>query len=49
MLVYACRLHGTPRPVEVAELAWAAPSELASFEVLPADLPLLARLAGEAG
>jgi 8-oxo-dGTP diphosphatase len=48
MLVYACRLEGTPRAVEVAEVAWVAPSALSGYEVLPADVPLIARLAREA-
>ena len=45
MLVYHCRLDGTPRPVEVAELAWVAPRDLLKYELLPADLPLCERLA----
>jgi 8-oxo-dGTP diphosphatase len=48
MLVYTCRLQGTPRAVEVAALAWVPPSELGGYEVLPADVPLIRRLAGEA-
>jgi 8-oxo-dGTP diphosphatase len=47
MLVYRCRLEGEPRPVEVAELAWVAPVDLGNYEVLPADVPLCARLARE--
>src|SRR6266704_1908925 len=38
MLVYRCRLQGTPRPVEVAEVAWVAPVDLPNYEVLPADI-----------
>jgi 8-oxo-dGTP diphosphatase len=49
MLVYVCHLEGTPRAVEVAALAWAAPSELAGYDVLPADVPLIRRLARDAG
>jgi 8-oxo-dGTP diphosphatase len=45
MLVYACRLDGTPRAVEVAACAWVAPRDLARYDVLPADLPLMERLA----
>ena len=45
MLVYACVLTGAPRAVEVAELAWVAPGELARYEVLPADIALCERLA----
>ena len=48
MLVYACVLHGEPRPVEVAQVAWVPPAELARYEVLPADVALVARLAREA-
>jgi 8-oxo-dGTP diphosphatase len=44
MLVYACALDGEPRPIEVAELAWVPPAELARYDVLPADRPLIARL-----
>jgi hypothetical protein len=47
MLVYACRLEGTPRAVEVAELAWVEPARLSSYDVLPADRPLVERLARE--
>lgn len=49
MLVYACRvLRGEPRPVAVAEIAWVTPAELPTLDLLPADLPLARRLAGEA-
>jgi 8-oxo-dGTP diphosphatase len=48
MLVYACTLAGTPRPVEVADLRWVAPAELTRFDVLPADVALVERLAAEA-
>lgn len=49
MLVYACRLTGgTPRPIEVAEIAWVPPERLSEVELLPADLPLARRLAEEA-
>lgn len=45
MLVYACRIvEGTPRAVEVADLAWAVPHDLAAWDILPADRPLVARL-----
>ena len=47
MLVYACTLEGTPRPVEVAALEWVEPERLPSFDVLPADRPLVERLARE--
>jgi 8-oxo-dGTP diphosphatase len=48
MLVYACTLAGTPRPVEVADVRWVPPPELGGFDVLPADVALVARLAAEA-
>jgi 8-oxo-dGTP diphosphatase len=48
MLVYACVLDGEPRPVEVAQLAWVAPPDLLRYEVLPADVALVERLAREA-
>lgn len=50
MLVYACRLapDAIPRPVEVADLAWVACEELpGSWDILPADRPLVARLVEE--
>ena len=47
MLVYACRLEGTPRAIEVAELAFVPPARLGEYAVLPADGPLVARLARE--
>ena len=49
MLVYACRIvDGSPRPVEVADLAWVAAPDLARWDILPADRPLVERLAVEA-
>jgi 8-oxo-dGTP diphosphatase len=48
MLVYACDLVGTPRPVEVAALHWVPPAELLRYPVLPADVALVERLAAEA-
>ncbi len=50
MLVYACRLEAgsLPRPVEVADLAWVATSELpGAWDILPADRPLVERLVRE--
>lgn len=38
---------GEPRPVEAQALAWAAPGDLAAYEMPPADLPLVQRLAAE--
>jgi 8-oxo-dGTP diphosphatase len=48
MLVYSCALVGEPRPVEVAEVRWVAPPDLTGYEVLPADVALVARLASGA-
>lgn len=50
MLVYACRLEAgaIPRAVEVADLVWVASEELPGpWDILPADRPLLERLAAE--
>jgi len=45
MLVYGCRIRaGTPRAVEVADLAWVAPHDLARWDILAADQPLVERL-----
>ena len=35
---------GAPRAVEVADLAWVAPRDLAEWDILPADRPLVERL-----
>jgi 8-oxo-dGTP diphosphatase len=48
MLVYACTLMGAPRPVEVADVRWVPPPALTGFDVLPADVALVERLAAEA-
>jgi 8-oxo-dGTP diphosphatase len=46
MLVYAATIaRGTPRAVEVAEVAWIAAAELPSIDLLPADIPLALALA----
>jgi 8-oxo-dGTP diphosphatase len=48
MLVYPCQLVGAaPRCVQVADLRWCLPTELAALDVLSADTPLVARLAAE--
>jgi 8-oxo-dGTP diphosphatase len=49
MLVYACRITGgtSPRPLEVEDLAWHAPDRLPADIILPADRPLVDRLAAE--
>jgi len=45
MLVYVCRIvDGVPRPVEVADVAWVAAPDLARWDILPADRPLVERL-----
>ena len=49
MMVYRCRLPPgeVPRCVEVADLTWRPPDQLWDLDVLPADAPLIARLAQE--
>jgi 8-oxo-dGTP diphosphatase len=48
MLVYVCRIvDGSPRAVEVADLAWVATCDLARWDILPADRPLVERLGVE--
>jgi 8-oxo-dGTP diphosphatase len=48
MLVYACRIaDGVPRAVEVADLCWVAPDGALDHDILPADRPLVERLAVE--
>jgi len=48
MLVYVCRIvDGSPRAIEVADLAWVAAHDLARWDILPADRPLVERLAAE--
>lgn len=45
MTPFVCRLTPTsppPTPLEHTELTWASWSELSSFDIAPADLPLLA-------
>jgi 8-oxo-dGTP diphosphatase len=46
MLVYACTLTGgTPRAVQVAEVAWVEAARLPALDLLPADYPLAKNLA----
>ena len=48
MLVYVCRIvDGSPRAIEVADLAWVAAHDLARWDILPAVRPLVERLAAE--
>jgi 8-oxo-dGTP diphosphatase len=46
MLVYRCALPPgqVPRCVQVHDLAWCVPAELARYDILPADRPLIDRL-----
>jgi 8-oxo-dGTP diphosphatase len=49
MLVYAATItRGTPRAVEVAEVAWVEAARLPELDLLPADYPLARALAGAA-
>jgi 8-oxo-dGTP diphosphatase len=46
MLVYAATIvGGTPRAVEVAEVAWVEATRISSLDLLPADAPLALALA----
>jgi 8-oxo-dGTP diphosphatase len=45
MLVYSCRIDRPPRPREVADVRWVPPARLKELPILPADLPLIERLA----
>jgi 8-oxo-dGTP diphosphatase len=49
MIVYRCALPegAAPRAVEVRDLAWVTPAALGDYPILPADAPLVARLARE--
>jgi 8-oxo-dGTP diphosphatase len=48
MLVYACTIvDGEPRSIEVHDLAWVPAGELAGWDILPADRPLVERLVAE--
>jgi 8-oxo-dGTP diphosphatase len=50
MMLYECRIvSGEPRAVEVAEVAWVGRQALGRYDILPADLPLVARLQAEPG
>ena len=50
MLVYASRIvAGTPRAIEVAEIAWIEARKLPELDLLPADFPLARRLAAADG
>ncbi len=45
MLVYSCTFDREPVAKEVAQVRWVEPADLPSFPILPADAPLVARLA----
>ena len=46
MLVYATRVvGGTPRAIQVAEVAWVPAAKLPALDLLPADYPLARKLA----
>jgi 8-oxo-dGTP diphosphatase len=45
MLVYSCRLLGDARAVEVAQVHWVERDRLLTYDVLPADVALVERLA----
>jgi len=46
MLVYAATIaRGTPRALEVAEIAWVEAAQLPELDLLPADYPLARALA----
>jgi 8-oxo-dGTP diphosphatase len=49
MVVYRCRFAAgqVPRAVEVAALRWVAPDDAPNHDILPADRPLVERLAAE--
>lgn len=48
MLVYLCSYDREPQAREVAAVRWLTPGELLQLPVLPADIPLVQRLAAEA-
>lgn len=42
MPLYVCRMwRGTPNPLEGQEMAWVKPNDLASYDMPPADVPLI--------
>ncbi len=50
MLVYEASISsGTPRPVQVAEVAWVDAARLPELDLLPADYPLAHALAAGTG
>lgn len=48
VLAYRCRwAHGIVKDLDVTEHRWVLPEQLAAFDFLPADLPLIERLTRE--
>lgn len=48
MLIYVCTIEsGQPTCCEVADLAWVQPDQLAGYDILEADAPVVQRLALE--
>lgn len=47
LLVYHCFSDETPKPIEVAKVAWVPVPLLHTYSFLPADLPILDRLQRE--
>ena len=48
VMAYLCRwLSGEIRNLEVAEHSWVLPGEIPAFQLLPADVPLAARISKE--
>lgn len=45
LVVYRVELRGTPTPRQVERLSWVVPSELESYDVLPADVELVRTIA----
>ncbi|HEY5672972.1 MAG TPA: (deoxy)nucleoside triphosphate pyrophosphohydrolase [Malonomonas sp.] len=45
ILAYRCRwLSGTIQQLEVADHHWVAPEQLGRYQILPADLPIVAKI-----
>jgi 8-oxo-dGTP diphosphatase len=45
ILAFECRpLAGEIRHIEIADHRWVLPQELSRFDILPADLPIIAKL-----
>jgi 8-oxo-dGTP diphosphatase len=47
LLFYSCELtHGTPKPLDVEQMAWVKRSELLELEWVPADIGFVRKLVG---